>query len=237
MGIINVMTMKPTLIFIPGLLSDATTFSQQKKALSTLVDVQIVKITDYRSITHTINEIANTAPKQFILAGHSMGAWLAFEFMKRYPERVTHLIILATGATPDTPERLATRQALLRDAANQQYDKLIHFLCDAFVFQTAVYDEVYKMFYHNRGDFVDQERLMIGRDSCIPVLAKIQQPTLLMVGDQDKVFYAATLEIAQHMPHAELNVINNCGHMLTMEKPNEVSALLHAWVHTQLKGK
>ncbi len=55
----------------------------------------------------------------------------------------------------------------------------------------------------------------------------IGQPTLLVWADQD---FALPLSVAQQMhadmPHAQLEIIRNCGHFVPEEQPDELTALL-----------
>ncbi len=53
-------------------------------------------------------------------------------------------------------------------------------------------------------------------------LHRIQCPTLILWGRDDKLIPLAHGEFyAKHLPHARLEVIPNCGHMLPFEKPSE----------------
>ena len=58
-----------------------------------------------------------TRPGPFALAGLSMGGYVAFEVMRRAPERVSRLALLDTSARPDTPDQSARRQSFLERKA------------------------------------------------------------------------------------------------------------------------
>ncbi|RYF57247.1 MAG: alpha/beta fold hydrolase, partial [Comamonadaceae bacterium] len=62
-------------------------------------------------------------------------------------------------------------------------------------------------------------------------LPRVRCPTLVMCGDSDQLTPPeCSAEIAQLVPGAELRMVARTGHMLTMEQPAEVSALLRAWL-------
>ena len=64
-----------------------------------------------------------------------------------------------------------------------------------------------------------------------PHLARLRCPTLVMCGDGDRLTPPeCSREIAALMPHAELAWVPQCGHMLTMEKPELVNATLRHWL-------
>ena len=48
-----------------------------------------------------------------VLAGHSMGGYLSLAFAERHPERLAGLVLVASNARADTPEKKAGR---LKDA-------------------------------------------------------------------------------------------------------------------------
>ncbi len=62
-------------------------------------------------------------------------------------------------------------------------------------------------------------------------LPQVACPTLVLCGDSDQLTPPeCSHEIAAVIPHAELKIISDCGHMLTMERPAEVNAALLAWL-------
>jgi pimeloyl-ACP methyl ester carboxylesterase len=65
------------------------------------------------------------APPRFALAGHSMGGYIAFEMLRRAPDRVSKLALINTQARPDTPEASERRRVLVaRVQADQCHDVL-----------------------------------------------------------------------------------------------------------------
>ena len=63
------------------------------------------------------------------------------------------------------------------------------------------------------------------------LLAAIRCPTLVLCGDADVVTTVdASREIAAGIADAEFTLIERCGHMLTMERPREVNAVLLRWL-------
>ncbi len=58
-------------------------------------------------------------------------------------------------------------------------------------------------------------------------LAQIQIPVLVLCGAQDRMTppkYSQNLK--ENLPNAQFHLLKNCGHMLTLEQPREVSRLL-----------
>jgi pimeloyl-ACP methyl ester carboxylesterase len=67
------------------------------------------------------------------------------------------------------------------------------------------------------------------------VLRAIRCPTLVLCGRQD-----AWSQLAQHeemaamIPGAVLEVIDDCGHMATMEQPERVADAMRRWLHAPM---
>ena len=57
----------------------------------------------------------------FALAGLSMGGYVAFEVLRRAPERVLRVAFLDTSARPDTPEQTARRRGLIELAQKGRF--------------------------------------------------------------------------------------------------------------------
>ena len=62
------------------------------------------------------------------------------------------------------------------------------------------------------------------------ILKNIQQETLIIVGKQDPYFFESTKKIAASIPNAVFEIIDECGHMVTMEKPQITTALMQRWI-------
>ena len=76
-----------------------------------------------------------------------------------------------------------------------------------------------------------QEELAAIRTDRRPDLPKIKCPTIVVCGRDDA---ATPLFLSEEMAKAilgsELIVIDQCGHLITMEKPQETNAILKKWL-------
>jgi len=78
---------------------------------------------------------------------------------------------------------------------------------------------------------VRQETAIIGRIDSRPHLAKIACPTLVVAGREDALMPLELLEeIARDVPKATLAVIERCGHIPSLERPEELTKLLVSWL-------
>ena len=76
-----------------------------------------------------------------------------------------------------------------------------------------------------------QEELAAVRVDRRPDLPKIKCPTIVVCGRDDVATpLAFSEEIATAIKSSELIVIEQCGHLITMEKPEETNAILRRWL-------
>ena len=84
---------------------------------------------------------------------------------------------------------------------------------------------------------IAQNRAVMARVDMRPWLSDIRCPLLVAVGDQDLLTpLEHSREIAAAVPHAQLEVVPNAGHLMTWEQPALVNTLLLQWLE-QLPSK
>ena len=228
---------KTNLLLLPGLLNEASLFEHQADALADLVGITIADLTGSDSIAALAADALAQAPEgPIVLTGLSMGGYVAFEIMRQAPERVRALALLSTTARPDTPEATAAREELI-ELAETDFPAVIERLLARFahpdhantpevggVFQSMASGLGYEV-------FVRQQRAIIGRADSRPTLAGIKCPTLILCGREDLVTPPEVHhELAAGIPGARLEIIEECGHLLPLEQPEQVTAILRDWL-------
>jgi pimeloyl-ACP methyl ester carboxylesterase len=79
--------------------------------------------------------------------------------------------------------------------------------------------------------FKRQQAALMGRPDSRPLLPTITCPTLVVVGREDALTPPALAEeIAAGIPGAKLEVIPDCGHLSTLERPEAVNRAMRAWL-------
>ena len=87
----------PPVVLIPGLLCSPRLYAEQIPALWQFGPVSVASHHHDDNIAVAAERVLAAAPPQFALAGLSMGAYLAFEIMRRAGDRVTRLTLLNTS--------------------------------------------------------------------------------------------------------------------------------------------
>jgi pimeloyl-ACP methyl ester carboxylesterase len=229
-------TPMPTLL-IPGLNCSARLYEPQVPALW---QFGAVVIADHRrddSITAIAERILADAPPRFAAIGLSMGGYIAFELMRRAPERVHKLALLNTSARAESPQQTERRQAQIAMARQGRFAEIPEQLLSLFSRRAHLGDKLIEQtirdMAHDTGPeaFVRQQTAIMGRADSRPTLASIDCPTLVIVGDEDRLTPPElATEIAQGIPGARLEVVAECGHLSTLDQPEQVTALLTDWL-------
>jgi pimeloyl-ACP methyl ester carboxylesterase len=181
--------------------------------------------------------VLDAAPERFALAGLSMGGYVALEVMRVDPECVARLALLDTSARADTPEQTATRRGLIELSQRGGFDEVPRKLLPNIVHSDRLDDEgltsiVFAMAeYLGPEAFVRQEEAMIGRPDSCGDLPGIACPTLVLCGREDALTpMHLHEEMAGLIPGSWLRVIDECGHLSALERPEGVTAALREWL-------
>lgn len=231
------MTEKIPLLLLPGLLCDQALWRAQAEALADIADPRVGDLTKDDSLSGMARRVLDHAPPRFALAGLSMGGYAAQEIMRQAPDRVARLALLDTSARADTPEQTARRRGLIELSQKGEFKGVTSRLFPTWVHSARSEDMplleiVAGMAKHVGKDaFLRQQTAIMGRPDGREDLRRIGCPTLVLCGRQDAATpLALHEEIAGLIPGARLAVIEDCGHLSTLEKPVSVTAALRQWL-------
>ena len=225
------------LVLLPGLLTDAGLWEHQIRHLSDLAEVRVADLTGADGVAVLAARVLAGAPGRFALAGLSMGGYVAMEILRQAPERVERLALLDTSARPDTAEQTERRQALIATAEEGRFaavmPRLLPMLIPASRQEDRSLTAALVAMAERMGPeaFVRQQRAIMGRPDSRPSLGRIRCPTLVLVGREDALTPPERAEeMAEAIPGAKLAIVEECGHMSTMERPQAVTALMRMWL-------
>jgi pimeloyl-ACP methyl ester carboxylesterase len=166
-----------------------------------------------------------------------MGGYLAFEILRQAPERVVKLALVCTSARPDTPEQTAGRRKMVEQARAVGFERFCALGADALTHPSRKGDPALNAISMRMGravgleGFARQTEAVIGRADSRPLLASIKVPTVIVVGDADPLTPAAlSEEMAAAIPGATLVTASDCGHVITLERPEVVNEALVGWL-------
>ncbi len=228
------------LVLLPGTLCDARLWNHQAAWLADVTTPRSYDISRDDSIEAIAARVLEEAPERFLLAGLSMGGVVAFEIMRRSPERVIALALLDTNPGPADPNQVEAWRREIIMAQGGSFEDLVedHWipaLLEAGGSMAGGLRAAIRSMAHNIGSegFVRQIVAQIDRRDSWPSLSKIGCPTLVLGGRRDSMCPPALQEAtATAIPTARMAIVEDCGHLSTLEQPEAVTALLRDWVST-----
>jgi len=228
---------KLPLLLLPGLLCDATLWAPQIAALSDIAVPRVGDLTRHDSLPAMAAAMLAEMPGPFALAGLSMGGYVAQEIMRQAPQRVLRLALLDTSARPDTEEQRARRRGLIELAGKGRFKGVTPRLLPLFIHPDRLsdgplVDTVMGMAERvGRDGFLRQQKAILGRPDGRADLARIACPTLVLCGREDALTpLDCHEEMAAAIPAATLTVVERCGHLSTLERPDAVNDALRRWL-------
>ena len=235
---------KTPLLLVPGVLCSPRLFAAQVAALEGQTEIVVP---DWRQAPLSIWDTWESAARwvieqlpaeKFALAGLSLGGMLAVEIMQFAADRVTKLALLDTGMRSQSEAERAIRRARIRLANEGHFELVLGMQMTRFIPayrlpDKPLVDEVMTMCGEIGVEiYKRQEELAAIRVDRRPDLPRIKCPTIVVCGRDD----AATPlflseEMAKAIPAAALVVVEQCGHLVTMEKPEETNQILKFWLN------
>ncbi len=180
--------------------------------------------------------LAEAAGEKICIAGHSMGGYVALEMLRQAPQRIEKLAMICTNARPDPPESTENRKRLMA-LAGKDFPAVIgtlmpKLLLDAHARDATMTGTIERMAIAIGVDaFVRQERAIIGRIDSRPHLAAVRCPTLVVAARHDAIMPLPWLEeMATGIAGAKLAIIEDSGHVPSVERPEALTNLLSEWI-------
>nr|WP_255440480.1 alpha/beta fold hydrolase [Caenimonas sedimenti] len=227
----------PALILIPGLAGDAAMWRRQLETLAAYRPVVTDVQTRFDSIPAMAAALIDEHPGPLVLCGASMGGMIAMEATRQAPARVAGLALLGTSARPETDDMRAVREAAIalfeEGRVAEVIEPNVQFAFHPDNAPRLAADYLDFVLRAGAEQLIRQNRAVIARPDARTHLPQLRCPVLVVCGDSDVIAPPeCSREIAQLVPQAQLELVPQCGHMLTMEQPEAVNAALLRWLET-----
>ncbi|MEX0282761.1 MAG: alpha/beta fold hydrolase [Arenibacterium sp.] len=225
------------LILLPGMMCDARLFGPQIDALSNRVPLMSFPLSQQDSVGAMAAEILNNAPPRFALAGLSMGGIVAMEVLRQAPDRVERLALLDTNPLAEAsevkarraPQMAAVREGRLRQVMRDEMKP--NYLADG-PRQGAILDLCMAMATDLGPDvFLRQSQALMDRHDQQATLSAYTGKTLVLCGRADGLCPVERHQLMHDLlPNSALTIIEDAGHLPTLEQPQETTAALIRWL-------
>ena len=176
------------------------------------------------------------APPRFLIVGTSYGGGnLALEVVVREPSRVGALWLM--GCNPGPASDPITARERNERVQRGEFDAVVDELAATIVYEHGphVTDAAnsFRRMARLAGQtvFLRQNASLLGRADRRSNLAQITCPTLIVWGRQDRLARVEHgAEMAAEIPRGQLIVLDDCGHLPTLERPNATVAVVREWL-------
>ncbi len=178
--------------------------------------------------------------EQATLCGLSMGGYVAFAFIRKYPHRINGLILSDTKPEADSEEVKISRAQLATVALEQGSDAVANLqiprLLAPQTLQQAPEVAIRVRHMVNAATplgIAAAARGMALRPDSTAILAHIPCPTLVVAGEHDTITPAAQAQVwAKNIPNAQFALIQQAGHLANLEQPQAFTDTIRYFLHS-----
>ncbi|GAA3461609.1 alpha/beta fold hydrolase [Saccharothrix longispora] len=179
-------------------------------------------------------ELDRLGVERAVVGGCSMGGYVAMALLRRAPERVAGLVLADTRAGADTDEARANRLAM----AERVEAEGVGWVPDAVVPgllgphpDDAVVERVRELVLaRDPAEVAWAQRAMAARPDSTGLLAEVDVPALVLVGEHDRLTPPATArEMAAVLRRVDCVELPGAGHLTPLEAPEAFAAAVVAW--------
>jgi len=178
-------------VLIPGLMADARLFLPQMVGLGAVRAMQVALVTTGETVEAMSAYVLAAAPARFALIGHGLGGDVALDMVRREPDRVTRVVLMATDPLSEPPKAAAAREARIVAARSGRLaEAMLGEIPRAALADTPWRDEVLALVRDmalglGEGVFLRQSRALQRRPDQQKTMRRVKIPALILVGAQD----------------------------------------------------
>jgi pimeloyl-ACP methyl ester carboxylesterase len=226
----------PCLLMLPGTLCDHRLFARQRRALRGMARMVVVDYAELGAPDQWIETLLRRLPPRFSVAGFSLGGLWALELLRRAPQRIERLAMIASNAQPAS-QAGRRKSAWLRKmwlergpAEVARHVKPAYFHHEAVRRRHAELVRSMALRTPRRTAFA-QFAWAAQRPDGRGALAAFQGPLLLVSGAKDKLCppdWQRAMWAAQ--PHARWLELPRVGHFVPLEAGAQLNHALRRWM-------
>lgn len=222
-----------SVVLIPGYMLDESLWNVVVNEMPKEWEILRATLKEGRTIKEIAQNIAENAPKNFILIGFSLGGYIARSIAEQFPEKVNALILIASSLRSDSEEQKNQKLTAIRLNSKQTFRGLSSISIEKTLHPSNAQNRTLVKRIQEMGktlgyeEFVKQS--MLDRSSYD--MSKITCPTLIISGADDQLrSNEEATELLDQLPHAKLEIIKNTGHMIPIEQPKALASVISNWL-------
>lgn len=223
---------KKPLVLIPGFMLDETLWDDFIKVYPPERTLCCASLSHGNSLAEMAAVITEKLPERFILAGFSLGGYVARAIAEATPERVAGMILIATSLREDSPRQRALMDAASLTALSGEFRGISY---------GALKQSLHPQLHNNKallgriremgkrlGSKVFRTQSMLERGEI--TIRKITCPVLIIAAREDKLRSLSEAAELSELFQCPIEIIEGCGHMIPLEKPQELAQAIANWL-------
>lgn len=231
--------MKPLLLLIPGMLNDARIWADVAEQMNGLAEVRIADTLSQDSIAQmaqdALAQLSDVPPQRpVVLAGFSMGGYVAMELLATCPARWHSAMLISTSCLPDTAQSAVGREKAMA-AFRADFETTLQAVALRGLAQPepALLDRLCNMMRDVGAETaIRQTQAISRRADHRHALENLQLPVHVVCGRQDRITPPALSQtLADTIPASTLHWVDDAGHMLPLAQPHAIGAILRQMLH------
>ncbi len=224
-----------SLVLIPGFMLDETLWDEFCPLLPGSWEISRAALTSGNTIKEIAQNIAEQSPERFILIGFSLGGYIARQLAADYPERVSALVLIASSLREDTEQHAKAKLEAVRALSTSTFSGLSSRSIEASLHPRHASDTHLISRIRAMGSRLGYEAFATQsglRRADIPT-DSIHCPTLIISSTHDALRpMEETNELANAMPAASVHLFHESGHMIPLEQPQDLAAVVIDWLNS-----
>lgn len=167
------------------------------------------------------------------IAGHSMGGYIALALAEFYPDRLSGLVLVASHAFEDLPEKKKARLEDSERVKQSSVAEVLKGMPDKLSKKPEVIDYCRKLIFQtSKNGVMGVLAGMAERPDRINVLKALRIPKMVIVGTEDQLIpLKSSNDMVRIVKELKLIEIKNAGHMPMMENSHETGMALLNFVN------
>jgi pimeloyl-ACP methyl ester carboxylesterase len=179
-------------------------------------------------------DVLADSPDRFALAGLSLGGIVALEMWRNSPTRISHLALLDTNPAAEAGSRRASRAVEIEAAKCGQLTQLMirefkpKYLAESAKQNVTLLEDILQMATSLGVDVFERQSIALrDRPDSRGMLKTIDCPSAVICGAEDSLCSPELhRELASAIAGSELTIIDDCGHLSSLEQPEAVTRAL-----------
>ncbi|MHA7866865.1 MAG: alpha/beta fold hydrolase [Salipiger thiooxidans] len=233
--------MAEPLVLLPDLMCDARLFGPQIADLSREMAVTVAPVSSGERVEEVASALLDVLPRRFALVGLGLGGMVAMELQRRAPDRVARLMLISTTPLAETPQQAAELDPLIIKARTGRLREAVRALRPVDCLAPGPFRMEIQAMLDEMAEglgvdvFTRQIRVLQRRRDQQSALRKLRVPVTVLCGAHD-----ITLPVKRHaflaelIPGARLEVIEDAGHLPPLEAPDAVSDAIRDWLQAPM---